>query len=459
MSERLEAEQAGSGDGEQAQAGRPPSGQSRPVPAEDGRAEITGAADRQPGNDPGLPAAGETVEQGVRTPAFRRLMGAWTVSLVGDGVRIVALPLYTAISTRSPLAASAVAVAAVLPWLLIALPAGVLVDRWRPRRVVATAHAFRAVVTAVLAVAAFTGHAGVALLAAVAFVLASAETFADSAAQLLLVELAGPDDLERANGRFVMVETVGMDLAGPLAASALFLWQPAACFALDALSFVLAAVFVARLPDVVPERAPSAGSMLAGLRAQLAEGGGYLLRSRGLRVLVAAVMLTAISAAAGNAVLALFAIQTLGVPPAVVPGLVVAMSIGAIAGSRTTPALAPRFGAGQTMVGALATLGVSFVLLGAVHHVAVAAVACFLAGFGSAGWNVLSATRRQRLTPSAMMGRVTSAYRVLAWGLMPLGAGLAGPLAQLTSLGTVFLAAGSVIVLTAFVFARPLVRS
>ena len=92
---------------------------------------------------------------GVGTPGFRRLTGAWATSLVGDGVRTVALPLYTAISTRSPLAASAVAVATALPWLLVALPAGVLVDRWSPRLVVAVAHVFRAVVTALLAAAVF----------------------------------------------------------------------------------------------------------------------------------------------------------------------------------------------------------------------------------------------------------------------------------------------------------------
>ena len=56
------------------------------------------------------------------------------------------------------------------------------------------------------------------------------------------------------------------------------------------------------------------------------------------------------------------------------------------------------------------------------------------------------------------MGRVTSAYRVLAWGLSPLGAGLAGPLAAATSLGTVYVVAGSIVGFTAILLARPLVR-
>ncbi|MCS7476197.1 MFS transporter [Umezawaea endophytica] len=392
--------------------------------------------------------------QGVRTPGFRRLTGAWATSLVGDGVRTVALPLYTAISTRSPLAASAVAVATALPWLLVALPAGVLVDRWPPRRVVAVAHVFRAVVTALLAAAVFADRAGVALLCAFAFLLTGAETFADTASQVLLVELAGPEDLERANGRFVTVETVGMDLVGPLAASALFWWQPAACFALDALTFVVAAYFVFRLPVVRPDRPPRAR-----LRTQLAEGVGFLFRSSELRVLVIAVAVTAVCASAVNAMFALYAITELDLPPSTVPWLVVVISLGALAGARISPLLAARLGVGRVMVGALVLLGGAFALYGAVPLLGAALVAVLLFGAAAAGWNVLSATRRQRLTPTPLMGRVTSAYRVLAWGLSPVGAAVAGPLAATTSLGVVYLVAGAVTATTALVLARPLMRT
>ncbi|MET9229033.1 MFS transporter [Lentzea sp. NPDC003310] len=383
---------------------------------------------------------------------FRALTGAWAVSLVGDGVRVVALPLFTAASTRSPLAVSAVAVALTLPWLLVALPAGALVDRWRPRTVVVAAHWLRAGVTGLLALAVHTGHATVVVLCATAFVLTSAETFADSASQVLLVELAGPGELEAANGRFVTVETIGMDLAGPLAAAALFWWAPAACFALDALSFVAAAVLVSRVPDVAPERSRS------DLRGQLVEGARFLIRTPGLRSLVVAVAITAVCAAAVNAMLALYSIQVLGLREPVVPFLVVCMAAGALLGARLSPRLAARWGAGRVMVGFLALLGAAFALFGLTSWLVVAVLACVLFGTASAGWNVLSATRRQRLTPGPMMGRVTSAYRVLAWGLSPLGAGLAGPLAEATSLGAVYVVAGSIVGLTAILLARPLVR-
>jgi Na+/melibiose symporter-like transporter len=390
-------------------------------------------------------------DEGLHGRGFRVLISAWAVSLVGDGVRVVALPLFTAASTRSPLAVSAVAVATTLPWLLVAFPAGALVDRWRPRSVVVAAHWLRAGVTGLLALAVHTGHATVVVLCATAFVLTSAETFADSASQVLLVELAGPDDLEAANSRFVAVETAGMDLAGPLAAAVLFWWAPAACFALDAITFVVAALLVSRLPDVAPDR--SGGD----LRGQLAEGARFVVRTTGLRSLVVAVAITALCAAAVNAMLALYSIQVLRLSEPVVPGLVVCMAAGALLGAWLSPRLASRWGAGRVMVGFLALLGAAFAVFG-IAPLAVAAGMCVLFGVASAGWNVLSATRRQRLTPGPLMGRVTSAYRVLAWGLSPLGAGLAGPLASVTSLGTVYVVAGSIVGLTAITLARPLVR-
>ena len=391
--------------------------------------------------------------KGVRGRGFRLLTSAWAVSLVGDGVRIVALPLFAAASTHSPLAVSAVAVASTLPWLLVALPAGAFVDRWRPRTVVVVAHWLRAGVTGMLALAVHTGHAGVLVLCATAFVLTSAETFADSASQVLLVELAGRGELEAANSRFVAVETIGMDLAGPLAVVLLFWWAPAACFALDAATFVVAGLLVSRVPDVAPER--SGGDLARPARPGRAVP---LCTHPGLRSLVVAVAITAVCAAAANAMLALYSIQVLHLAEPVVPLLVVCMAAGALLGAWLSPKLAARWGAGPVMVGFLALLGAAFAVFGLVPLLGVAVGACVLFGVASAGWNVLSATRRQRLTPGPMMGRVTSAYRVLAWGLSPVGAGLAGPLAVSTSLGAVYVVAGTIVGLTAIMLARPLAR-
>jgi MFS family permease len=397
---------------------------------------------------------------GVHTVGFRRLLASWSTSMLGDGVRIAALPLFTAVSTRDPLAVSAVAAAEVLPWLLIALPAGALVDRWHARRVVLTAHLLRAAGMGCLAVAVAAGRASVPVLVVAAFVVTAGETFADPASQRLLVERAGDADLERANGYLVSVETGALDVAGPVLTGLLFLWQPAACFAVDALSFVVAGWLVLGVPSARPAPADRAGAgRFRALFADVGAGGRYLLGSSGLRILVTAVVVAAVCAAAANAVMALYAIQVLGIRPAAVPTLWVAMGAGTLLATRIVPRLTARFRDGWVMVAAMAVLAVGFGLLGAVRWAPIGWLGYALVGVGSGGWNVLSATRRQRLTPPAMMGRVTSSYRLLAWGLMPIGAGLAGPLAERTSLGAVYLIAAGLLVAVVAVLAGPLVRT
>jgi MFS family permease len=404
---------------------------------------------------PALPAA-----VGVRTTGFRRLLGSWSASLAGDGVRIAALPLYTAVSTRDPLAVSAVAAAEVLPWLLLALPAGALVDRWNGRRVVLAVHLLRAAAMAALAVAIATGHASVPVLVVAAFVVTAGETFADPASQRLLVERAGDADLEKANGWLVSVETGALDVVGPIMAGLLFLWHPAACFAVDALSFVVAGWLVLGVPAGTPAPVRRAGTgRWRALVGEVGEGSRFLVRSPGLRTLVTAVVVAALCAAAANAVMALYAIQVLGIPQAAVPTLWVAMGVGTLLAARAVPLLTARVKDGWVMVAALALLAAGFALLGALRWPPVGWLGYALVGIGSGGWNVLSATRRQRFTPAPMMGRVTSSYRLLAWGLMPIGAGLAGPVAEVTSLGTVYLIAAGLLVMVLAVLAGPLVRN
>jgi MFS family permease len=134
-------------------------------------------------------------------------------------------------------------------------------------------------------------------------------------------------------------------------------------------------------------------------------------------------------------------------------------AIGTLCAASVVPRLAARFGEGRLMVGALSLLGMAFVVVGTFPFAGAVWAAYLLVGVGAGGWNVLSATRRQRLTPRPLMGRVTSAYRMLAWGLMPLGAALAGPLAKGTSLATVFVVVGGVVTVVAIAVAKPLVRT
>ena len=79
--------------------------------------------------------------------SFSRLVLAWAGSLTGDGLRVIALPLLAVSVNPSAASVALVAVASTLPWLLVAIPAGALVDRLDPAKVMATAHLVRALLT------------------------------------------------------------------------------------------------------------------------------------------------------------------------------------------------------------------------------------------------------------------------------------------------------------------------
>jgi len=397
---------------------------------------------------PGLPAQ------------FGRLVLAWGGSLTGDGLRVIALPLLAVSVDPSPAAVATVAVAATLPWLLVAIPAGAVVDRLNPAKVMAVAHLARAVLTAGLVVAVIAGIVSIPILCAIGFAITSAETFADGAAQSLLVRIVPHAQLERANARFVTVETLALDLAGPLAAGLLFVLAPWLPFAVSALCFVGAAATVSTIKAARPP--PAAGGdavdgkpgALARIRAGLAQ----LVHDPVLRVLVATVAVMAIANAATDAVLVLYGTSVLGMSDAFYPTLLVAYSVGTLLAAAIVGRVIARLRGGQVMMIALFGISLTMFVLGLVPTVVAALIAFGLMGLAGGTWNVLSATRRQRRTPHAMIGRVSSAFRVIAWGVIPIGAAFGGVIGERWGVNTVYLVAGGVIALVGLVVARSFLR-
>lgn len=402
---------------------------------------------------------------------FRRLLVAWAASLTGDGLRLIALPLLAVSVNPSPSAVALVAAASALPWLLVAIPAGALVDRFDPAKVMVTAHLARALLTLALMVVILGGLVTIPILCVIGFAITSAETFADGSAQSLLVRIVPHSSLERANARFVTVETLALDLAGPLAAGALFVLAPWAPFALSALCFGISAAVIG---TVSTPHAPSANGrtdndtppLAAGptssrgvspwvsIRAGLAK----LFGDPVLRILVITVAIMAIANAATDAVLVLYGTQILGMSEALYPTLLVAYSVGTLAAAALVGRSNSRARGGRVMIVALFGIASTMLILGLVPGVVVALAAFAIMGLAGGTWNVLSATRRQRRTPHDMIGRVSSAFRVVAWGVIPIGAGLGGVIGERFGVSAVYLVAGGVIALLGLVVGRSFVR-
>jgi MFS family permease len=137
---------------------------------------------------------------------FQKLWMASAVSNLGDGLRLAALPLLAATLTRDPGLVAGLTVMLWLPWLLLALVAGAVVDQVDRRRLMAAAQGLRMMVVALLGVAVWMGWAGLPLLYAVAFLLGTAETLFDTASQAIIPSVVAPPQLERANARLIGAE-------------------------------------------------------------------------------------------------------------------------------------------------------------------------------------------------------------------------------------------------------------
>lgn len=359
---------------------------------------------------------------------FARLWTASTMSALGSGMATVAAPLYVASQTDDPLTVSAGAAVAWLPWLLFALPGGVLVDRVDRRRLMVVIDWVRVAVLAVLAAALVTDRAGVPLLYAVLFVVNTGEVVFRTAAQAVVPAVVPRSRLERANGWLGGGTQIMQNMvAGPLGGF-LFVVAAAIPFAVNAGTYALSAVLVGLLAGSY-RGSPGAGGRRS-VRAEVAEGFRWLLSQRLLRTMTLLIGLLNVTLTAALAVLVLLATDRLGLGSVGYGALFTCMAVGGLLGSAVGDRLIAAITATWTVrVGLLIEAGLHLALA-ASRSAEVVGVALFAFGVHSALWNIVANSLRQRLTPPALMGRVGSTTLFIAAGGNCVGALLGGVVAD-----------------------------
>ena len=132
-------------------------------------------------------------------------------------------------------------------------------------------------------------------------------------------------------------------------------------------------------------------------------------------------------------------------------------AVGGIAGSLSGERIARTLGPVRTMHWALVASPVGFAAIALAPGPWLVAMAFAMMEFAGLVWNVVSVSTRQRMIPNAIMGRVNSLYRLLAWGMIPVGLMLSGVIVSLAELavtrgqalvGPFWVAAGGSLVLT-----------
>jgi MFS family permease len=363
---------------------------------------------------------------------FGKLWTASTTSALGSGLATIAAPLYVAAHTRSPLVVSATSGVAWLPWLLFALPGGVLVDRLDRRRLMIAIDWTRVGAMGVLATALLAGRSSIALLDAVLFIINTGEVVFRSASQAMIPAVVPRARLERANSWLVGGTTVMQQMiAGPLGG---FLFVVSACvpFFVNAGTYAASAVLVGLVAGTyrvsrVPE---DERSEHRSIRHELAEGFRWLAGQRLLRTMTGLIGLLNLTLVAATAVLVLLVRERLHLGPVGYGALFTCLAIGGVLGSACGDWLIRRVTPTWTIRGGLLIEACLHLVLATSHSAYLVGFTLFAFGVHSALWNIVGTSLRQRLTPSEMLGRVASTSLFVAAGGNCIGALLGGVIAS-----------------------------
>jgi MFS family permease len=271
----------------------------------------------------------------------------------------------------------------------------------------------------------------------------------------MLPALVPPELLAKANGSQQISLTVGESFLGPPVGSLLFAAAAALPFGLDAGSFAGSAALLARLPRTRP--APG-DAKHAKIRAQIAEGLRWLAGHRLLRVVAVLLGIYNFANQMGQAILVLLATQTLHVSARGYGLLLAASAVGSVIGGLVNPVLTRRLGLLPSLVLPAVVDAAAFVGIGLAPGPLVVAALLAVQGFSVTMWNVVTISLRQQIVPGHLLGRVNSVYRMLGWGLMPLGALAGGFVAHAAGLRAPYVVAG-LLCLVSVLAALPLLLS
>lgn len=365
---------------------------------------------------------------------FWRYWAAAAISSTGSAVTAVALPLVAVVTLdATAFEASLVTAASYAAWLLIGLPAGVLVARSPLRGMQIAMDLVRAVALASLPVAWWLDGLTLVHLVAVALVVSLASVVFDVGNATFMTAVVPREQLTSRNS--LMSGTQAVTSVGGPSLGGLFVQLLGAVptLLLDCVSYLVSALLLSALPK--GESPPAAGSRVR-MREQIAQGCSFIARHPVMRPAVIAA--TAVNFVAGGllAITPVYLVRTLEVSPGLV-GLVVATEgLGALLGASLTGRLVRSRGSARAVLLASAVGGLLALLL-PFGEGGVGLVAFVLGNTGfSAGVVVLSIctrTHRQQATPPELLSRVMATVRFISWGAVPVGALAAGVVASATA--------------------------
>jgi len=360
--------------------------------------------------------------------------------MLGSQITALAIPLLAVVTLEaSAFDMGVLALAASLPAPLFGLLAGVWTDRVRRRAILIGADIGRAVLLGTVPLAVFLDLLTIPYLGAVVAVVAFFGIWFDVAHASLLPSLFRPEQLVEGNSK-LEISRSGAMIAGPGLAGLLIqaISAPAAIL-IDACSYLVSAVLLIRIrtEEVLPDRA----RLKRPVWKEAREGLSAVFQDRRLTSMALSLSVFNLFSNMLNALFVLYAVQELGIKAAAL-GLIFAVgSAGFLVGAAAAGWVARRIGVGRAIIygAVISDLALLLVPLAGIRQdlalplLIASRVIATLTGPVTA---INQLSLRQSVTPHRLLGRVNATMLVLALGLAPLGALLAGSLGEVFGLQT-----------------------
>ncbi|MGA6166702.1 MFS transporter [Amycolatopsis magusensis] len=375
---------------------------------------------------------------------FRRLWAGDTASQLGAFVGHTVLPLLAAtVLAASPFEMGVLTAAETLAFLLLGLPAGAWVDRFRRRPLMLRADFARAALLLSVPLAWWAGVLTLTQLVVVALLTGVCTVFFDVAYQSYLPSLVGRDQLLEGNAKLQSSQSVSQ-VAGPGIGGVLAqLLGPAYAVLVTGFGFLTSALCLLRIRRAEPEPVPHENPKLS---AQIAEGLRFVFGNPALRAITSATATANLANGIFLAVEMLFLTRTLGLSAAAVGALLAIGGAGSVLGALTSGLVNRRIGQARAiwLVPLLTWPAHLLVPLAAPGwRIAFVVAGLVLFGYGVIVYNVAQVSYRQAICPDRLLGRMNASVRFVVWGVLPLGSMLGGVLGEVVGIRNTLWVAGA----------------
>ncbi len=375
--------------------------------------------------------------------SYWKLFSSSTISNLGDGMVVAAGPLLALSLTNDARLIAAVTFAAMLPWLILSLPAGVYLDRHDRQKIMYRANLVRGTVFALIAVGAATDLLNIYALIAASAIAGVCELFFDMSSQAILPAIVDQESLEIANSRLYISQIISNGFVGLPFGAWIFVFAIGAPFAVNALALIIAAFLIRSIK--VRSISDTLIKPQTRFSTELKQGLIWLWKHDLLRTLAIMLGVANMCGMFAQAVFVKFARDELGLGARGFGILLALISIGSILGGLIGETVSKKLGATTAIITAYVVFGLSDVIPGIFPEIWAVALSGIVMAIAGTTWNVITVSMRQRLIPPELFGRVNSVYRFIGTGSTAIGALIGGQIAFSFGLRATYLASGFVL--------------